>query len=340
MNGYQRIITALKGEQPDTIPVMLHNFMMAAKEAGYSQAEYRSDPQKIANAFIQSVEKYQYDGILVDIDTVTLAGAVGVPVDFPENEPARSNKSCLNDLKEVDDLGVPEISKDERIQIWLEAVSILVKYFEKEILVRGNCDQAPFSLASMMRTPANWMMDLLDPENQERVHRLLSYCLEAGQQFMRLMADAGAHLLSNGDSPAGPEMISPDMYKEFALPYEISMVKTAKGLGLGYILHICGNTDLILEDMVETGADGVELDQKTDTLLARDITRNRCCFIGNIDPSGVLALGDQQTVALKTRELLTLFGKSPGFILNAGCAIPAETPPENIRTMIRIAREF
>jgi uroporphyrinogen-III decarboxylase len=54
----------------------------------------------------------------------------------------------------------------------------------------------------------------------------------------------------------------------------------------------------------------------------------------------VLALGDQQTVALKTRELLTLFGKSPGFILNAGCAIPAETPPENIRTMIRIAREF
>jgi len=140
MNGYQRIITALKGEQPDTIPVMLHNFMMAAKEAGYSQAEYRSDPQQIANTYIQSVETYQFDGILVDIDTVTLAEAVGVPVDFPENEPARSNKSCLNDLSEVDDLGVPEIIKSERIQIWLEAVRILVKHFGQEILVRGNCD--------------------------------------------------------------------------------------------------------------------------------------------------------------------------------------------------------
>ena len=136
MNGYQRIITALKGEQPDTIPVMLHNFMMAAKEAGYSQAEYRSDPQKIANTFIQAVEKYQYDGILVDIDTVTLAEAVGVPVDFPEHEPARSNKSCLNDLQEVDDLGVPEIINSERIQIWLEAVKILSTYFGQEILVR------------------------------------------------------------------------------------------------------------------------------------------------------------------------------------------------------------
>jgi uroporphyrinogen decarboxylase len=192
----------------------------------------------------------------------------------------------------------------------------------------------------MMRTPANWMLDLLDLENQERVHRLLSYCLEAGQQFMRLMAEAGAHLLSNGDSPAGPEMISPEMYREFAMPYETSMVETAKGLGLCYILHICGNTGLILEDMVKTGADGVEIDHKTDALLARDITKNRCSFIGNIDPSGVLALGDKQTVAMKTKELLTLFGTTPGFILNAGCAIPAETPPENIHTMIRTAREF
>ena len=31
----------------------------------------------------------QYDGITVDIDTVTLAGACGVPVDFPNDEPAR-----------------------------------------------------------------------------------------------------------------------------------------------------------------------------------------------------------------------------------------------------------
>ena len=36
MNGYQRIVAALRGERPDTTPVMLHNFMMAAREAGVS----------------------------------------------------------------------------------------------------------------------------------------------------------------------------------------------------------------------------------------------------------------------------------------------------------------
>jgi uroporphyrinogen decarboxylase len=340
MNGYERIISAMKGERPDNVPVMLHNFMMAAEEAGYTQAEFRSDPQKIANAFIQSIEKYRYDGIMVDIDTVTLAGALGVPVDFPENEPARTNRGCLADLEEVNDLDTPDISRNERIQIWLEAVRIMVRYFDREILIRGNCDQAPFSLASMMRTPAIWMLDLLNPESQELVHRLLEHCLETGQQFMRLMADTGAHMLSQGDSPAGPEMISPEMYRDFAMPYEARMVEEAHRLGLSYILHICGDTGLILDDMVNTGSDGLEIDHKTDASIARDAINNRCTFVGNVDPSGVLALGDQKAVAQKTQEVLNVFATTPRFILNAGCAIPSSTPPENIMTMIRTAREF
>ena len=137
-----------------------------------------------------------------------------------------------------------------------------------------------------------------------------------------------------------PLIVLPEMFREFAKPYETRMADTSRDLGQRYILHICGDTALILEDMVETGADAVELDYKTDAALARDITLDRCSFIGNIDPSGVLALGDEQTVAEKTTELLALFGQTPGFILNAGCAIPAETPPGNIHTMIRTAREF
>jgi uroporphyrinogen-III decarboxylase len=106
------------------------------------------------------------------------------------------------------------------------------------------------------------------------------------------------------------------------------------------VLHICGNTDAILESMTETGADGLELDQKTDSSLARDILGNRMAFFGNIDPSEVLARGTVALVERKTTELLELFADTPRFVLNAGCAIPAETPSENIRAMIRTARNF
>lgn len=339
MNGKQRIHAALRGETPDRIPVMLHNFLMAAREAGITQHQYRNDPAQIARVFIQAVETHDYDAIVVDVDTATLAGAVGVPVDFPIDDPARCEGACLTELAAVRDLPPPDIAADARVQVWLESVRLLKAYFGDELCIRGNCDQSPFSLASMMRAPAEWMLDLSDDDPHGDVPCLLRYCTEATSQFLRLMADSGADMLSNGDSPASPDLISPAMYRTFAQPSERQIVQLAHALGKPYLLHICGNTTLILDDMLATGADILELDYKTDVHAACASFKGRAVFCGNIDPSGVLALGTPQLVAHKTRELLAVFAGNPRFILNAGCAIPPATPPANLRAMLQAARE-
>jgi len=335
MNGYERIQAALNGEQPDCTPVMLHNFMLAAREASYTMAEFRNDPRKIADAFIQAVEKYEYDGIMVEIDTATLAGAAGVPVDFPEDMPALAINGCLNSLDEIGGLPAINISDYRYVQNWLEAVRILKDYFKNEIFIRGNCDQAPFSLASMFRTPQEWYMDLMGEE--DKVFQLLEYCTDVSIQFIDLMSETGAHMLSNGDSPAGSDLISPDMYTKFAMPFERQLVERTHQHGLSYALHICGFTDIILDPMIETGANALELDYKTDAHKANEILQDRATFIGNLDPSSVLALGTVQDVQRETEEILNVFADNPRFILNAGCAIPPSTPSENIKEMIRIA---
>jgi uroporphyrinogen decarboxylase len=339
MNGRQRIVAALRGEWPDRVPVMLHNFLMAAREAGYTQRQYREDPRKIADSFIRSVEKYGYDGVLVDVDTATLADAVGVPVDFPEDEPARCTRGCLSSLAQVRDLPPPDISRHPRVQTWLEAVRLVKRHFGGDVYLRGNCDQDPYSLAASMRGAADWMMDLKDPDQHEDAFRLLDYCAGVTCQFLRLMAGTGADMLSNGDSLAGPDVVSPAFYRQFAQAWERKVADQSHALGLPYVLHVCGRTDRILGDMLETGADGLELDYKTDVRVIHAKLKDRAVFIGNIDPSGVLALGTPALVERKTRELLEVYADSPRFILNAGCAIPATTPPENLRTMIRVARE-
>jgi MtaA/CmuA family methyltransferase len=339
MNGYQRIATALRGERPDTVPILLHNFMLAAREAGFTMREFRTRPEAISRSFIQAIETYAYDGVAVDIDTATLAGAVGVPVDFPEDEPARCCGRRLQCLEEIDDLEPVDILHYRGVQVWLEAVRQLVRHFGTEIYVRGNCDQCPFGLAALMFSVDDWMVALTEDANRERVHRLLDYATGITTQFLRLMAAAGAHMLSNGDSLASPDLVSPRIYREFALPYEKRAAAAARELGRPYLLHICGKTDRILADMVQTGADGLELDYKTDVRLAHDTLAGRTTFAGNIDPSGVLALGTPQLVAQKTRDLLEVFRDTPRFILNAGCAIPSTTPPANLHAMIRTARE-
>jgi MtaA/CmuA family methyltransferase len=339
MNGYERIFAALHGHTVDKIPVMLHNFMMAARESGVTMKKFRSSPRVIADSFIKSVEKYQLDGVLVDIDTVTLAGAVGVTVDFPENEPARSHLGYLSNIEDARNLKAVNIENYKYIQIWLESVRFLKEYFNNDIFIRGNCDQAPFSLASMVRGSQDWMTDLMTAD-ENLVTDLLEYCTDITCQFIRLMAQTGADMVSNGDSVSGPEMISPEMYVKFALPYERKVIDTAHALGKPYALHICGNTDSILEQMLSSGADALELDYKTDPFLAYNLMHNKTTFIGNIDPSGVLALGSVEDVELKTQELLGIFSKTNRFILNAGCALPATTPSENIRAMIDVARNL
>jgi MtaA/CmuA family methyltransferase len=339
MNGYERISNAIKGIPADRVPVMLHNFMMAAREAGISMEEFRSDAKKMADAYIKSVEKYGFDGLLIDLDTVTLAGAAGVPVDYPLHEPARPAGSLLKSISEVKNLKPVDLEHYKHIMVWLEAVRKLKEYFGDTVFVRGNCDQAPFSLATMIRGVEGFMVDLFVSE-EEYIVELLEYCGNISLKFIDLMSQTGADMLSNGDSPAGPELISPDTYVKYALPYEKRMAEAAHNHALPYALHICGDTSLILESMLETGSDAYELDYKTDPLKLRKILKGRATFIGNLDPSGVLALGTPEIVRAKTLELLDIFGIEDRFIINAGCALPAGTPPENIREMIKTAREY
>jgi len=338
MNGYERIKAVLNGQWPDKRPVMLHNFMMAAHEYGITMAQFRSDPGLMADAFIKSVEKYNLDGIMIDVDTVTIAGAMGVPVEFPEHEPARTARGCLASLDNIGRLPVVNVENYRPVQVWLEAVRKIREYFGNEVFVRGNCDQAPFTLAAMFRGMQNWMTDLLDNDEKVPLHELLTYCTHPAVHFIRLMAQTGCHMVSNGDSPAGPDLVPPEIYEEFALPYEKILADEAHRLGLPYTMHICGDTGLILDLLTQTGSDAFELDYKTSMTRARDAFRGKCTLIGNIDPSGVLALGSPELVELKTAELIEVFRDEPRLIINAGCALPPHTPPANILKLIEVAR--
>lgn len=338
MNGYERIQAALRGEMPDRRPVMLHNFMVATREAGYTMKQYREDPEIAAACHIRFVEKYGVDGILFDVDTALMACTIGVPVDYPVDEPARTHEIFLQSLEEVGKLADIDISANPRINHSLETIRILRRYFGNEIYIRGNCDQAPFSLACCMRTPVWFMMDLMMDE--DKAAQLIEYTTKICAQFIRLMIDAGAHMVSNGDSPAGPSMISPDMYERFAYPYEKRIIDEAHVHHSPYLLHICGNTDLILHHLATLHPDAVELDYKTPIDNILQILGDTTTLFGTIDPSGIIALGTPDDVRLESLKILDAYRGNPRLVIGAGCAIPPTAPEENIRALIETTREY
>jgi uroporphyrinogen decarboxylase len=72
-----------------------------------------------------------------------------------------------------------DIASCPGVQVWLEAVRLLNRYFEDEVFLRGNCDQCPYSLASNMSGGAEWMIDIMDPHSREDAMLLLKFCLDA-----------------------------------------------------------------------------------------------------------------------------------------------------------------
>ena len=82
---------AFAGEAVERIPVMAHNFMMAVREAGYTQKQFRQSPDVMVKAMTEATLKYDLDCVLLDVDTALLASAAWRGRSFPE--PTKSDVS-------------------------------------------------------------------------------------------------------------------------------------------------------------------------------------------------------------------------------------------------------
>ncbi|MCL2126639.1 MAG: hypothetical protein FWH38_00235 [Treponema sp.] len=340
MNGYERVRAVLKGEKPDKVPLMLHSFMPAAEEAGLTMEEYRNSPRNMARAHVKFARKYGLDGILLDVDTAVAAGAIGARVDFPVNAPARVAGPAAPDIDRLIEIMSPEkLRQSDRIKIMLEAVGIMKRETGGEILIRGNCDQMAFSLALLCYGMEEFLTDLFDEELEEKILCLIDRALLVHLEFHRMMSEAGADITSFGDSPAGPDVISRNMFLKYALPFHYKLKQQLDLLGIETICHICGNLDLIVEDLAAVGYAGVEIDYKTDIVRAAGIMNNRSVVFGVIDPSGVFFFGSPDSVRKETLRVLDCFAGT-GIVPGAGCALPPGVPERNIRSFVETARGY
>jgi len=339
MNSLERVRTVLAGGIPDRVPVCLHNFMLAAREAGIPMEEYRSNPEAIARAHLQAAEKYGHDCIMIDTDTTMLAEAIGAKSECAPNEPGRIVAPAIRSLEEVGRLQVADPQRDGRIPALLEGVRLISRQAGKEIAIRGNADQAAFDLACMVRGIEDFLIELATDLENPALHQLLEICHQSHLAVHRALVAAGAHFTSMGDSLAGPDVVSPKLFNRFARPYEERLVRDLAAEGIFTVIHICGDTTRILDSLSQYDFCGFELDYKTDPLKAKTTAGARHVLFGNIDPSAVIAMGTPEQVREETGRLIAKWKPGGHFVLNAGCAIPPSTPPENLRALIETAHQ-
>jgi MtaA/CmuA family methyltransferase len=341
MNSVERVGRTLDHRLPDRVPVDLHNFMVTARMmAAGSYADFFRDGEAMAEGQIMAWKRFGHDMLLVENGTAALAEACGVKVQYQHDSAPVASEPAIKSLDEVDDLEVPDPYSDPLLSELLKATRIVVDEIGDQAFILGRADQGPFSLACEIRGMSNFMMDLALAERPDQIHRLLDFCRQVSFRYAVAQIEQGAHCTSIGDSPSGPDLISPRAYREFAYPHVKRLVPDLKAKGIRLSYHICGNATPIIEDMVSTGAAIIEIDQKADKAKCKEAAQGRSTLLGPVDPSGVLAHGTPELVRDKCLEALDVLAPGGGFILGPGCALPSTTPDENLDVLVDTAKEF
>ena len=81
------------------------------------------------------------------------------------------------------------------------------------------------------------------------------------------------------------------------------------------------------------GAEALEIDYKTNVQLAHDTFKDKITFVGNIDPSEVIARGTPETVKARTNELLDVFQGYAAVYFECRVRDSGGYAPGNIRAM-------
>lgn len=329
MNSYDRVIGRLKGQPVDRVPNFDIIMGFGMRYLGEPLQGYFLDHRTLVKAHLAVAEAFEIDVVSIIADSYRECADMGAEVIFPEDGlpyPLRPLFAGIDDFKKY---RLPDPLIGRRMSDAVEGCRLFKEKVGGQIPVMGWVEGA-LAQANILVGDQALLYSLYD--RPAWVHDLLEICTQVEIEFARAQIAAGADIIGLGDAIAS--LVSPAMYREYALPYEQRIFQAVHKFGAIARLHICGNTNRILPDMVESGADIIDLDWMVDLRKAAEIFDDRLALCGNFDPVAVMLQGTEEQVEAAVRYGLENGGQR--YFSAAGCEIPEGTPHKNLLAQARV----
>jgi MtaA/CmuA family methyltransferase len=333
MNSYQRVTQHLRGQPVDRVPNFDIMMQFAAHYVKQPLLAYYKDYRVLCQANLAVQQAFDLDLVQAISDPYRETFDFGAQIDFQDDDLPLSTKPLLADPDDLKKLVSPSPYTGPRMSDRLEAIRYFREQVGGQVPIMGWVEGA-LAEAADLRGVSQIMVDLYDIP--EWVEELQEKCVEVGIAFAKAQIEAGADIIGLGDAVAS--QVSPAMYRQFALPYEQRIFAAVHEMGALARLHICGNTSRILPDMVQSGADIIDVDWMVDIEKAAQVFAGKAALCGNFDPVVVMLQGSTERVREAVTQCLRLGGER--YISGAGCEIPDATPPQNLLTQAQVLREF
>ncbi|MGD9116598.1 MAG: uroporphyrinogen decarboxylase family protein [Dehalococcoidia bacterium] len=338
MTPKERATALAQGRGVDRLQIMLFYGPPSPALLGWTGQQAGASARNIAAVQKATYEAFGCDLVYVGYSMRQMAVAFGGELSQEINVPPSILKPPV---KSIDDLSVLDLEKmtlekDPALQKGYEAGHILQDELGDEVDC-GMGMSGVFTLASgLVGVPQLLRAMLLKPE---RVHRLMEFVTAAIIQLLEPFAKEGFAVWIS-DPVASNSLISKDQFREFVLPYTIRFVERLRSIKpLPMVCHICGDTSLILDDIVACGFDVFSLDNKVDMAFAKEKIGSQIHLLGNVDPV-ILYDGTPEEVKTAVRECCRKAWDSPrGYTVGTGCDTAYGTPLENALAFMEEARK-
>ena len=360
MTGRERMLTAINNKKPDRLPCQVHNWMdyylktyLDGKDAYeayeffdmdfaiYQSGEYKFKENIIANWQFKQQIGIPKDGItefqneyITPEGSLYVKGATNKYTSW-EVEPMIKNEKDFELFKKY----FPRPYKCD----WSKVIEAKEKVGDRGI-VRG----ISFSYGQL--SPWQTLCYLMGTEDliykafdePEWVHYALASINKMYIDAVEIAGKIECDLIETGGGAGSSTVISPEMHKDFCLPYDIELHKAIKEQGTKIVYHLCGGHMPLLDMVAKNGADCLETltppGMGADCVLSEATKKvgNKLAFIGGFDQ---LAGFERGTPKIIEEMVQSLFNACPdgGYICSPSDHF-FEGSIENIKSFVNACK--
>ena len=338
MTSLERVRATVAGKSVDHLAAQPMIMMFAAKNLGIPYIEATRDGRKLAAGQLKMVEEFGLDVLLTCSDpareVVDIAGEDSV-VWLPDQGPViDEEKAALRETNRLKQFQVPDPLGGGRMHDRIKAIEIMRREVRDDVSVVGWVE-GPLALAQELRGLNRIMTDFVD--DPAFVHDLLDFTAAVAIRYADAQIAAGADTI--GMSDAAASMMGPEYYREFLFPRQLRVLSHIKQHHPAVLtrLHMCGQTQPLIPQMKLLPVDIYELDFPVDLDRARaDLGPNRV-ISGNVSTVTDLMTGTPDDVYRAAERCHRRSGRY--HIVNSGCEVSPLTPPDNLRALVRYAKD-
>lgn len=329
MTPKERVMKLLKGEKVDRPPIfsgMGHVVTPVLEKYGIVFSKSHRDPELMAKAAIGTYKEFGFECAVVPFDLGVEAEALGAKMNYYDDVEGllypTVKEKCV---KYADDVKIPaDLANAGRIPVVTGAMKAIRRELGDEIAI-GAYVLGPFTLAGqVMELDELFEESFLDPE---RISAILEKLSDMIIKVCEVYRDAGADYFVLREMGGTSDVMSPRTFRSLIKPH---VMRILAEIPKPTVLHICGDTNAIITDMVECGADAISVDQKNNLTETRQKVGPNVILLGNFDPVKVLHKGQAKDVGPAVLQCL----KDGANAVWPGCDLWPEVPRENMEALV------